>query len=170
MTTLKQTLFSLYIGQKVQYPNFDHRLVSNTLTGVTKEYITVDYKRKKKGCIGEELSFTSNGNHNTDAIHAVLQLRSLSSITDEEAVEVAKILDISYSNVDENAHFDLAGFTDWVSEIFIGDTGYSINPLFLLQSIDYLRQTGICLPIYHNGTLYQPSDLVKMGLVKIEMI
>jgi hypothetical protein len=73
----------------VQYPDtIVGKNVTARLTGVTMSEIETTYKRKRKGCSGDILSWKSNGNHNSDALHTKPILRPLSSMTEEEFTEV----------------------------------------------------------------------------------
>lgn len=49
-----------------------------------------------------------------------LILTPLDKISDEDAVEVAKILDLNYSDTDENYYLDLVGMREYLSELFDG--------------------------------------------------
>lgn len=49
-----------------------------------------------------------------------LILTPLDKISDEDAVEVAKILDLNYSNTNDDYYLDLAGMQEYLSELFDG--------------------------------------------------
>jgi len=79
----------LYIGCKVKYPDSDDKMIVATLSGVNSQSFETTYSRKKKGCIGDYI--TSNDGkqrgHNCYIENVKPILRSLSSLTEEEATE-----------------------------------------------------------------------------------
>lgn len=81
----KAKFFALYLGQMVEYPEIDDRIVRHKLVASGFEYLHLNYKRKVKGCIGNEISFSNkNTNHNSNALNAKLELKPLSQISDED--------------------------------------------------------------------------------------
>jgi hypothetical protein len=86
-----------------------------------------------------------------------LSLRPLSSITDEEAVKISRILDIGYSNdPDSTADYDKEGLIDLLSyDEYYSRTSY-LN--------DYLRSIGIA-----TDYLGIPVEQwVEWGVVKLK--
>jgi hypothetical protein len=84
----------LYIGCLVQYPDTDGTLITAKLTGVTEgdgvETTYLEVQKHEHGeTHGDYLSWKSNGNHNSDALHLRLVLRPLDSMTDDELKEWA---------------------------------------------------------------------------------
>lgn len=163
-----------YIGCEVKYPNIDNGYTVAILTGVSRtDGIETTYKRKKKGCAGDYLSFKSNGRHNCDALHTQLLLRPLSAITDEDAIELAKMMGFE---VVEDTEDTCNGFivdrecppyvrvcvwekcvipedvTEWdVKHINVNTSNYSIVDIYGMNAwtpeiIDYLRARG-----YYTG-------------------
>jgi hypothetical protein len=83
----------LYIGCMVQYPDTCGKKITARLTGVTISEIETTYKRKRKGCSGDILSWQPTASHNSDALHTKPILRPLSSMTKEEVAEFMGITD-----------------------------------------------------------------------------
>jgi len=63
------------------------------------------------------------------------EFKDIESLSDEEAKAIARFEDWSYSNTDEDAHFDLAGLIEYIKEIGIS----SLKP----TTIFYLTNRGI---------------------------
>jgi len=96
---------------------------------------------------------------------ASIELRSLADITDEEAKEVARILDVSYSNHSySSAFFDLVGLADWLAEMISNNEMVCHSLELLIQLIDYLRSIGIALPAFG----FTVDELVEAGVFKIK--
>lgn len=136
--TNKAKFFSQYLGQMVSYPEMDGKIVKHKLVAVGYEYLHVNYKRKIKGCIGSELPFKDNGNHNSNALNAKLILTPLSKITDEHALYIGKIwyseekslsVEKAKSLVNSWNNYEVLSLSDWASSI-----------------IDYLRLNGYAVP------------------------
>lgn len=145
-------MFAAYMGCEVQYVDTDNRKIVAKLTGVSvNDGLETTYKRKRKSIAGgyvsgDYLSFKPNDNHNTDALHCKPILISLSEITDEDAVEVAKIC--------EHSHTIEAG------KRIVSDIMY-YSPINHLHIIDYLRSPyrpgGTPKPVYDLGYMHIPS-------------
>lgn len=84
----KAKFFAHYLGCEVVYPEINGKLIKCKLHGVSFSEIETTYKRKRKGCVGDILSFESNGNHKSDAINAYLELKPISHISDEDAINL----------------------------------------------------------------------------------
>lgn len=98
--------------------------------------------------------------------HCKLILTSVSDITDERAIEVAKILSVSYSNSPvSNAHFDITGLSYYLKELFERGSDITERSGFqILQLVDYLRSKGYMLPafgydLYEAGIAIKPSEI-----------
>ena len=134
-------MFAAYIGCEVEYPETDRdkkKPVKAKLTGVSTDEVTTTYKRKKNRCMGDLLSWQSNRNHNSDALHMKLILTSLSKITDEHAIEVAKMEGNDYDT------YPMDGKRYKVSDKeAIAFTKSDIqNGYLLLTCWNYLREKG----------------------------
>lgn len=97
-----------------------------------------------------------------------LSLHCLSSITDEEAIECCRIMDVDGNNAFESeAHFDLASATDWLESLFTHPAGYYIDGYTgnqLLSLIDYLRSIGILIPF----RTYSIEEIIGLGWAKVK--
>lgn len=134
----KAGFFGLHLGQMVEYPNMDGKPIRHKLVAVGFEYLHVNYKRRVKGCIGEELAFSDNGNHKSNALNAKLNLKPLSSITDEDAREVG-LSPTSFST-----------YSDYL-------------PPLSPKDFDYLRSRGYSLPFLGLSV----KELISAGWVKL---
>ena len=94
----KANFFSQYLGQMVSYPDTDEKILKHKLVAVGYEYLHVNYKRKIRGCVGDELSFTHNGTHNSNALNAKLILAPLSKLTDKDAIDLVPLVSANYSS------------------------------------------------------------------------
>ena len=74
-TENKARFLAQHLGLQITYPNTDGKLMTCRLSGVSFTEIETTYKRKKKGCVGDYLAFKSNGNHNSNALNAYLELK-----------------------------------------------------------------------------------------------
>lgn len=93
-----------------------------------------------------------------------LILTPLSKISDEDAVEVAKILGLSYSDTDENYYLDLAGMREYLSELFDGVNRFQDSYTFdkISKLIHYCQSHSI--DIGHGyGSNHIPS-LIAAGV------
>ena len=91
-----------------------------------------------------------------------LLLTPLSKITDEHAIEVCKILELQFSNTDENYFFDLAGVADYLVEMFRDENRFGDAYTFFktTQVIDIMRSFG-----YNCGYgPYTPEQLITANL------
>lgn len=89
-----------------------------------------------------------------------LLLRSISSLTDEEAIEVARIAYPDYKTTDpELASLGLSIRRDFKSNLGAGSTTWGK----CIQIYQYLQSIGIALP-YLN---YSVENLTKLGIIKI---
>jgi hypothetical protein len=90
-------------------------------------------------------------------------LRTVSELQDNEAKAIAKIEGWSYDNENDNAHFDLAGLIDYITE----------TPCAINKSLSYLSKIGIQLPtkeeILQGETVEQAlaRTTVDFGRIKI---
>lgn len=93
-----------------------------------------------------------------------LQLRPLSSITDDEAIEVAKI---------KNGIFGFERAADRLiignkfSEITIKFDGsiYQASCEHVISVYQYLQQYGFALPVYYKGVYYSVERLVAENII-----
>lgn len=133
----KAKFLSIYLGQTIRYPNVEGSKIEKCkLVSVGFEGIDANYPRKRDGCVGDYLSWKSNGNHNSNAIHAYLELKSLSSITDEDAQTVAELFhqaDMQLSPHDL-AQCDIETVKDTIEDLTL------ITPI-----ADFLRSRGYAL-------------------------
>jgi hypothetical protein len=103
----------------------------------------------------------SNENHLDffDIDEWILPLRALSSITDSEAIEVAKIVE---------PFEGLSGWWEpehgkrWASQAI---DGIAVPNAILVYQ--YLQQKGFALPVYYNGQLFSVADLEQMQIIKL---
>lgn len=91
-------------------------------------------------------------NQNSSVEKRYLELKPLSSISEEDAIEAAKIL-----NTNTEYGFDL--------EDYLSDYEWNnIAPLEALNVYDYLRSKGYAVP-YLN---YSVEDLIKLGWIRLK--
>ena len=136
---LKEYVFAQYLGQSVE--QYDHQ--QNVLY------------------VGIVRAFTTPG---IPIETAILLLRPLSSITDNEAIEVVKLSGMDY-NEHEDFYKQLINTNQFLTYFL------DVSTLFYKEAVAidmYLRQQGFALPIYHNGTLYPVSELVTLGIIKLK--
>lgn len=143
--------FAAYLGAWVTYPN--SRGGKPNIAKLTKsgfDEIETTYKRKKEGCVGDILSFKSNGWHNMDALHTQLLLTDLKYISEEHLNELAKIM--GYDGV------FTAKYSEECFSVDYGD-GVSFIELQYLQyeAADYLRSKNYALK-------FRGVDLVTAGI------
>lgn len=94
-----------------------------------------------------------------------LELKPLSLITNEHAIEAANFLNVSYSNNwRDGAHFDLYGFREWINEVFDGIEYLSLVGYNVIRVIDYLRSKSYALP--YNGISVEKQ--IQLGWVKLK--
>jgi len=91
-----------------------------------------------------------------------LLLRSIHSLTDEEAKIISPILDISYDNNSKHAMFDLVGFRYYLLGLLEVD-GASVRGYNSLHVIDYLRSIGIAIPFMGISV----EEMIKKGWIKL---
>jgi hypothetical protein len=79
-----------------------------------------------------------------------LLLTPLSDISDEHAIEVAKILGVSYSNNPESeAHFDITGLAFYLKELFeLNGELREIASYRIIQCFQYLISKGYDVPLW----------------------
>lgn len=146
-------MFAAYMGCEVQYLDINNKKIVATLTGVSvNDGLETTYKRRRKSITGDYvsgdyLSFKPNGNHNTDALHCKPILTPLSEITDEDAVEVAKMY------YDKDIHHTIGSGKNLIMHIIHPDVSnilvYSYSLIYIL---DYLRSRH-----YDCGYMHIPS-------------
>ncbi|MCT4253683.1 hypothetical protein HZP34_02925 [Elizabethkingia anophelis] len=127
----KAKFVAQYLGAQVSYPDTDNKLITCKLHGVSLSEIETTYKRKKKGCVGDILSFKSNGNHNSDFINAYLELKPLEDITDEDFNLIT-----NYGIMNPDPSIGDPVFTFKVGGLRLSD----------LTTTDFLRSKGYALP------------------------
>jgi len=150
-----------YLGFEVTLPS-DGRNINAILVNAGFEYIHIDYKKKQADTVGEELSWESNGNHDNDALHTKLILRHLSVITNEELLEVVKILkpDLEpeeYPSVIEHKDKLIKAFNDRSFKIADND----LHPLIYLQIYQYLQSQGYAIPFGK----YSVEEMEELGWI-----
>ncbi|WP_027381853.1 hypothetical protein [Epilithonimonas caeni] len=156
----KAKFFAQYLGTQITYPDTDDKLITCKLHGVTFSEVETIYKRKKKGCVGDILSFKSNGNHNSDAINAYLELKPLSLITNDELGAIARFYNRTATNVyidNEQLTFDYYHGDETHSAAIELNSGYCL---------DYLRNNGFAAE-WMGLTV---EEQIKFGWVKLKTI
>src|SRR3990167_4382186 len=141
---IKAKVFAQYLGQKVKCVSREDDIPEVT------DFIVNIFKDELIGVGNYEFYF------NEDDIK--LLLKPLSSITDEDAIEVTKILDISYSKTGEQEYYDLAGFVDYIENEFFNEKIYSVKSIIILTQ--FLQSKGYDLPNY----LLDGKTLFESGL------
>lgn len=156
LAELKAYVFAMYIGQKVLYWKDFHK-VGNT--GIL---------------CGTNLSASTMPNQT-----AYLQLRPLSTITDSEAIEVAKIYEPNaewYISKDTESYILLRSeveylwlYKDTNEPLFCVDDidGGNNTPYGILSAYQYLQQSSFALPIYFKGIQYSVEQLCEYGIVQL---
>lgn len=159
----KARFFAQYIGLEVEYTfnEYEGGNVSYTgrhiskLVGVT---CYNDYEMLVD--TGTELYYAS------EPETPMLLLNPLSAISDEDAIEVAKMFDgkeikygAGYATLNESANVLL-----WYDGEIITPGDVCQNSLQLLSSYDFLRSKGYALPFMQ----YSVEQLVQMGWVKLK--
>lgn len=119
-----------------------------------------------------------------------LELRPLSSITDKEAIEVAKIVcarhnrhytesEITYSIKSKaNVYLEVKGYKAFVVQICYDGIGFVDSKIqgygeknyyapAQFAATDCLRGFGIALPVYFKGVQYSVDKLTELGIYKI---
>lgn len=167
-TEQKARVFAMYLGCPLRFKSF---MTGRNRLGILSDAgaggLSVEYSRVYQDSTGETLGWdpalTGNGD---DALNAKLLLRPLSAITDEDAITVAKILDID--NMGDKEGFIEAFYQDapgfmidaykgaayfWVSQFLI-QRGYAV-PLFIAPGHPLNGKTAIemGMAIVHS---YQP--------------
>ena len=145
---IKAKVFAQYLGQKVKCVSREDDIPEVT------DFIVNIFKDELIGVGNYEFYF------NEDDIK--LLLKPLSSITDEDAIEVTKILDISYSKTGEQEYYDLAGFVDYIENEFFNEKIYSVKSIIILTQ--FLQSKGYDLPNY----LLDGKTLFESGLAIYE--
>jgi hypothetical protein len=153
MEEQKAQFLAQYLGHDVEYPDTDDKLIRCKLVSVGFYDIEVNYKRKKKGCVGDSLSWKPNGNkHNSDALHAKLLLKSLDKITKEDLIELIKIDDCNNRTFTMNFEESVVMFEQILPT--------KINEIYIYQ---YLQYNGYALP--WKG--YSVREMILAGWIKI---
>lgn len=153
---VKARIMALYLGTDIEYPDTNNKKITARLTTVGLSEIETTYKRKRKGCVGDILSFKSNGNHKCDALNTKLSLFTLSAITDEDAMEVKSIINKQCIGEESGEHLQIT-----LNDI-LGDI--EVLALATFETVDYLRSKGYALPYLH----WTVDELIEAGLFKIK--
>jgi len=97
---------------------------------------------------------------------SILELTSLSAITDEDAIEVKKIVkDTMYWDDGEDRNeFNINYLKRGIERMVCQNTGCWLTVKNLSYMIDYLRSKGYAMP-YLDASV---EDLVSMGWVKLK--
>jgi len=155
----KVQYFGNHLGCEIRYPDTNDKMLTCTLVASGFDYIQANYKRKKKGCIGDELSWTSNGNHNSDALHASIVLKPTSQISQEQLIKLAELHEfVNLSSVELKPD---GYYTYWVRESAFERKSFVFFQDMYLPEIDYLRSEGIAIP----WGKYSVEDLIKEGVL-----
>lgn len=91
-----------------------------------------------------------------------LDLRPLSSITDEEAIEVAKII----SPLDTELHVKERGIS--IINCLLSNQTYLLNITNVIYVYQYLQQQSFALPVYFKGTHYTVERLVEEKIITLK--
>lgn len=154
---IKAKIFSLYIGSDLCVPNkpkealwpFDQNEGALKLCGVVDTLIVVHRIAEQKYDVFNQTS---------------IAVRGLSSITDEDAIEVAKL---ASSWEDDDRLLDPIDVPEWISEVLGGNcatyadyvSGYDASSL-----VDLLRSKGYALPAFG----YSVDELVEAGVFRLQ--
>lgn len=130
---LKEYLFAMYIGQKVAYA------------------AETDCKNGFGASIVNYMVIKNASS--SDYLNSHLQLRPLSSITDDEAIEVGNIHWPHYINSEVS--------TPWVRNVL-----ETISQNFRVYQ--YLQQQGFAMSIFYKGVQYPVEQLTDWGFIKIK--
>lgn len=89
---------------------------------------------------------------------------SIQDLNNEDAENIARILDIDYDNEEESeSQFDLAGMRSFLEDLFNGvETFRSTDFEDITECIDYLRSKGYAIP--WKG--FMVVDLEANGVIK----
>jgi len=182
----KARFFAQYLGSKICYPDTDNKIIKAKLTSVGFDEIQTTYFRRKKHSagytVGDILSFNpTNVFHNSDAKNAYLELTPLSEISDEDAIEVSKLLGYITKRT-------IVRDTDCISIFLYTEDDYDVQPTFNIQydgyayfnngdtwednfqrgadvsAYDYLRSKGYALA-FHDLSV---EDLINYGWIKLK--
>jgi len=101
-----------------------------------------------------------NINPNEISEHDILELKPLSKLSDEDAIEY---FDILWNRVHENKSrsFKIEYGKDWANSLL--SQRYGLIPSNLLHGIDYLRSKGYAIPFMQ----YSVEELISFGWVKL---
>lgn len=154
----KARFFGNHLGATICYPS-DGKIIKAKLTSVGFEEIQTTYFRRRKSvrntyCVGDLLSWKSNGNHKCDALNAYIELTPLSQITDEDARRVTQIMNTIGSKIGsgimeaEDIKENLAKHPD----------------LIISHTADYLRSKSYALP-FNDITV---EEQIEFGWIKLK--
>lgn len=115
-----------------------------------------------------------------------LILKGISSITDSEAIEVAKIANVKlrhpinlYQGIKEGggkalfyryfngSWYENDAILNIINASFEASNGINIYGTYNVQIYQYLQQQGFALPVYYQGVLYSVEKLTEFGFIKI---
>lgn len=152
----KAKFLSLNVGHKVTYERIlgdKPEVITGTLIGI---------------CLGDSIDtcIVKHDNGLTDEVDVYesgiwLELRPLSNITDDEAIEVAKII---YGDRANEVQFLLV--KDGIVNMF--DNGWNIHGTKMLALFDCLRGFGIALPVFYKGVQYSVEKLIELGIYNLK--
>jgi len=91
-----------------------------------------------------------------------LELTRLEDITDEDAIEVAKICEFSFGNLEDDDFKEVGQIRDWIVNIFYIEFNYTTS--HVLFAADFLRSKSYLLPWLN----YTVEQLIEEGVVKIK--
>lgn len=138
-------IYGMYIGCEIQTPSpYDDepdRIVNGYLTGIHGEYQAEVQHVDIDGGVWEHPEY-----YNFDKCKLILT--PLSEISDEDAIQANKIMGFEYSNEDgSEAHFDLEGFRDWITEMFNWEQ-ITVDGKTFLQLFQYLISKSYAVPLF----------------------
>ncbi len=136
----KEKFFALYIRQRVLVNNFCTESANGVVTITALDYL-----------------------HNTE-MYCYLMLKPLSSITDEDAIEVAKLFwkEDKYHTIKNGKYY--VGTINQFHENPIVEYGIEMYPHNALLMCDFLRSKGYALPFLDLSV----SELINYGWVKLK--
>lgn len=137
-------VFSLYLGNRVL-------AAEGTYLPLTIERLSAIFN-------------ASTNLHEKGIGHYKLILTPLLELTEKDALDVARIIGVSYGNDPESdAHFDISGLSYYLHELFEKNSDIRDVPGDkLLNLVDYLHSRGYMLP--HMGIdLYESGIAIKSG-------
>ena len=161
----KGQFFALHLGCMVEYPAIGHeeKPEVNRLTQAGFRELSLDYKRKRQGCIGDDIAFSYNGNHNCNALNAKLLMTMPDSISDDDAIELYDLFSTKYLTTTPN--FIKLGYSEESIRSFKIIKGHVIIDCHADGSdiVDFMRSKFYAMPWLGHSV----SKMIKLGWIKI---